>query len=121
MAKKYFRDEPIPEIPQDEAILKEGIVHTLTVISGNSRRTIFKYALTEKGVWMRNKRFLWIKPRASFLPYSDIASYKHSKHFNLDTLVFFLKNGKKPSNRIIFDDLASAEAILARYITQMPK
>ena len=116
MAKQSLREAVITEIPQDETVLKEGIFYTLIVISGKRRRTSFKYVLTDCGMWTRSKGFLWIKPRVTFLAYADIDCYKHSKYFNSDTFVFFLKNGKKPANKIIFDDMPGATEILSRYI-----
>ena len=116
MAKESLRDMVIPEIPEREAVLKEGIVDTLAIVSGKRRRFSYKYALTERGVWMRSKGFLWIQPKTSFMAYADIDYYKRTKLFMTDTLMFFPKNGKRPANHILFDDMQGAIEILSRFI-----
>ena len=116
MAKETLMDMVIAEIPADERVLKDGILNVLRIVSGKRRRSAFKYALTEKGVWMRNKKVLWFKPKTTFLAYADIAYYKRTKLFMTETLMFFPKSGIKPGNHIWFDDLPGAEAILSRYI-----
>ena len=116
MAKESLKDMVIPEIPQDEAVLKEGVVNVLMVVGGNRRRSVFKYAITDRGLWTRNKGVLWIKPRSTFLPYSNIESYKRTKYFNTESMVFFLKSGKRPGGQIIFDDMPGALEVLNKYI-----
>ena len=116
MAKESLRDAVIAEIPQDEKVLKEGVLNTLMILSGKRRRFAYKYVLTDKGVWMRSAKFLWIKPKVTFIAYTDLDYYKRTSLLGANTLMFFPKNGKRPANHILFDDLPGATEVLNRYI-----
>ena len=116
MAKEKLQDVVIAEITQEETVLREGIVRTIAIISGKRRSFAYKYVLTDKGVWMRSVKFLWIKPKSHFMAYDDIDHGIHAKLFGAPTLMFYPKNGKRPANHIVFDDVPGAIEILSRYI-----
>ena len=116
MAKVKLIDMVIEEIPKEEMILKEGVVRTITIVSGKRRSFVYKYALTDRGVWMRSNGFLWIKGKTSSIAYSDIECFKPAKLFAADSVMFFLKSGKRLRTHIVFDDMPGAIEILSRYI-----
>ena len=116
MAKEKLSDVVITEIPINETMLREGVMSTLAVVSGKRRRYAYKYVLTNKGIWMRSKKFLFFKAKTSFIAYEDILHYKNTKYFASDTIMFYPKNSKRPTNHISFDDMNEVMQILGRFI-----
>lgn len=118
MAKESLREAKITEIPSDETILAEGILYTMSLYSSNLNRYPYKYVFTNRGIWMRSKKFLWLKPKVTFLDYNDIDCYKESKYGKNTTFIFYPANGKRVGSRIFFDDLAAVTPILQQYMRQ---
>lgn len=114
-----FRETKIAEIPEDELILKEGILQSMRLHAvGNMKYTRypFKYVLTDKGIWTKGRGFLFIKGKVGFIPYSEISSYRVTRFLRQTAYIFLPKNGKKPGTRIFFDDADGAIAVLDTFI-----
>ncbi len=117
MSKTQLIDQVIPGIPGNETILKQGIMHTMR-LSGDTSRFVFKYAITDKGIWTLNQKMLFLKQKTTFLSYDDLDSYKLTKYGNNDCLIFYPKGGKA-GNRVFFDDMKDAIEILKQYVKQL--
>lgn len=121
MAKQTLRETPIASIPADETILLEGLMQSMNLYTTNRNRFTYKYVLTDKGVWTKSKKMLFIKSREGFLAYADIDCFKTAKYVRLDCMIFFPKSGKRPANRIFFDDHAAALEVLSKHIRLVTK
>lgn len=116
MAKTKLIDLSIDGIPAGEAVLREGVMSVMSLYTTNKNRYFFKYVLTEKGIWTKGRGFLFIKGKEGFLSYDEISSYRENKYLKSRCYIFNPKNGKKPANRIFFDDSDAAEEILSRFL-----
>ena len=116
MAKEKLIDSVISEIPSSETRFKEGTLNTIAVIGGKRRRFLYKYVLTDKGVWLKSQKVLWVKSKVTFMPYGDIDHCSHTKYFSTPSFMFYPKSGVRPSNQIVFDDMPGAEEILKKFI-----
>ncbi|MDR0850436.1 MAG: hypothetical protein LBN07_03035 [Christensenellaceae bacterium] len=116
MAKENLIDMVIPEAA-GEKILKEGIMVASNLYYKPYLKYSYKYVLTEKGVWMRNPKVLFIKPKTSYISYNDLDCFALGKYNNNDCCIFFPKKGK-PGNRIFFDDFDGAVKIFDMFIAR---
>ncbi|MDR0334997.1 MAG: hypothetical protein LBH69_03835 [Methanomassiliicoccaceae archaeon] len=107
------------EIPSDERILKEGVLRTVR-LNKKPLRFVLKYALTEKGLWTRNKRTFFLKPKTTFIPYSDIEFYESTVFMDAACLLFHPK-GREPYNALYFDDPDGACAVFGTYVAKKPE
>lgn len=117
MAKNKLRDEVIEEINKDENILQEGILQVMRLYTTNRNRYPYKYVITDKGVWTRSKKFLWIKAKTVFMAYADISKFQVGKYGKVPYFVFYPANGKRPGNRVFFDNHDGAYEILSKFST----
>ena len=118
MAKVDFKDVKIEGITNAEKVLKEGIVTIIT--TGKHHRFFYRYAFTDKGVWMRSKKGLFFKAREIFMSYTDIDAYKEVKYFTREGFVFFPKTGR-PGNMLFFDDRDEVEIIIKKFFKKREK
>jgi len=109
------------EIPSGEKILKEGILKTMSLLRGSSAtaRMVYKYALTEKGVWMRSRGSFLSKGKTTFMSYTDLDHYEMRPYFEQPSCIFFPKGGRQPGNRIFFDDSDEVLKVLDMFLTRM--
>ncbi len=114
MAKEKLSEQRIVGILPEETVLKEGLMRIMRLY-GNTAMTVFKYAITDKGIWTLNQKTLFVKQRAVFLPYADLDSYKTTTYGKNDCCIFYPKTGKA-GNRVFFDDFAGATEILDQYL-----
>ena len=115
MAKTNIEDIVIDEVPQNE-ILKEGKLEIMTL---RKQWLIFpyKYVITEKGIWLRNPKKLIGKQRSVFMPYEMFISYEVANDDDL-TFCLFHQEGDRIPNRVCFDDLDGAIAIIDEYLAK---
>ena len=118
MAKNLI-DMVIPEISPAETVLAEGVLMTQSLMLGKQRRRhTYKYAITDQGVWTRNPKRLFFKPKSAFIPYSGIKGFMAGTFRSHDCCIFFPKNSR-PGNRIYFDNHASVIKILDTYLSRI--
>ena len=117
MAKQNINDMDIPEIPKDEKILKSGAMQASSLFYKPYIRHAYKYALTEKGVWMRSPKVLFYKPKTSYLAYGDLESFAVGSYNSIPCCYFFPKKGKIGS-RIFFDDFDGAVRLFDQFLTR---
>jgi len=108
-------DMAIPEIPEGEKILKEGIIAISMLYQKPDRRYAYKYAITEKGMWTRSPKVPFVKPKTVFMPYDLLESFALSKYDGFPCLIFHPKEGR-PESRMFFDDNDGAVKIFDVYI-----
>lgn len=119
MAKEELRNLQFETMPKGERIIKEGVMLTMSLF-GNKTRFPFKYALTDRGVWTKNKKNLFVKSKESFSPYSDFKCYKRTNYGKNECFLFYNKDErKKTGNRIFFDDTEGAVAVLDMFIPRI--
>lgn len=117
MAKIKLSEEVIP-LPDGEILLREGMMLTMSLF-GNKSRFPFKYVLTDRGIWTRNRKSIFVKQKNVFLPYNEIASYKASRYGRNMTYIFYQRDtSKKTANRIFFDDPEAVAEILDQFIAK---
>ena len=114
-----LRETVISEIPSDELVLAEGVLQSKLLHARRASRHPFKYVITDKGMWLKSKKFLFVKPKVTFLPYTDIKGYKFEKFFSRVFVMFYPVNGKKPRNGIFFDKLEVVTPILDKFIKRL--
>ena len=93
----------LEQLPKDEVVFVDGIVLTYALISGKWRVIRYNYALTDKAMYTLSSRFLWIKPKLSRLPYSDVDSFIKKNVRGYQGFMFFMKSGPRPNNTVVFD------------------
>ena len=114
------KDLVFEKIPEDQQVLISGTVRIKSMLN-NNRTNFFKYSLTDKGVWLKNKNFLWIKGKETFVAYADIKTYKEHDYFGHIGFIFYPVSGERVSNYLIFDKTNEVEAILVKYIGKLAR
>lgn len=114
-----LRDTPIESVPRGEKVLLEGILQSISLYKTASGGYAYKYVITEKGVWTKSKKLLFIKSKEGFLAFADLSGYKKTKYGDSDCFIFYPANGKMPGTRVFFDDPVAAQEIFDRYLKRM--
>jgi len=115
MAKEELIDMVIPEIPVSEKILKEGVAAISNLYYKPHLRFMYKYAITEKGIWTRNPKVMFVKSKSVFMSFSDLDSFMLIEYNKNPCMVFYPKAGK-PSTKVFFDDHDGAVEVLDKYL-----
>ena len=113
-----IKDMVISEIPADEKILKEGVSEAVLLRQRFSNTTPYKYAITEKGIWVRNKKSRFVQSKTVFVPFDDIKNFETIVQFRRDCCVLYPKKGLVQSGTY-FDDHEGAVAILSQYLERL--
>ena len=121
MEKIKLSEQKIESIKNDEKILSEGLIQTMRLYSNNNSLHTFKYVLTDKGIWIKSKKILFIKSKEAFIAYKDIKEYAIRVYVKKPYFIFYPNNGKKPANRVFFKDTESIKTILDEYLSEIKK
>ena len=102
----------IPEIiPGEENILIEGILKIIKLHKRIPTTFLYKYAITDKGIWTRPPKGLFGTPKSVFTAYDYFEDVEVIVHLQQECCVFHHKKGTAV-NGIYFDDLTGVMAVL---------
>ncbi len=121
MPKQTLRDTPIESMPKGETVLLEGIMQSVSIYKTTSSVYPYKYVITDKGVWTKSKKMLFMKSVEGFLGFSELEGYKKMKYGGADCFIFYPVSGRKPSTRVFFDDPAAVTEILNKYLKRVDR
>lgn len=121
MAKVTLRETTIASMPKNETVLLEGILQSMSLYRTTKAGYPYKYAITDKGVWTKSKKTLFMKSKEGFIAFKDLKGYNKIKYGGAEWFVFHASNGQRPSTRIYFDNTAAAEDIFKRYLKQVER
>jgi hypothetical protein len=114
MSDEKLRNSKIPEIPADEKVITEGLMHTMR-LEGKPHPFTFKFILTEKGIWTLTKKLPLMKQRTEFMPYDGIEFYEPTEYKGTECCVFHPK-GRDAINRLFFEDHEGILDVFDRYL-----
>ena len=115
MAKEELKNIVIPEIPADEKILKEGAAAVKMLYYKPWLIYQYKFAITEKGIWMRCPKVMLAKQKTSFTAFSNIAYYDLNEYDGHTWVILFLKEGDT-LYRTYFDDMDGAVKVISEFL-----
>ncbi|MDR0850686.1 MAG: hypothetical protein LBN07_04385 [Christensenellaceae bacterium] len=96
-----------------EEVLKEGKMISTSIFKNQTYTEFpYKYAITEKGIWIEEKALFGTK--AAFLSFVDVRAYACMNN----CCILYPKKGVIPTN-VYFDDFAEAIKIVEKYVPKL--